>query len=512
MRTLFALFCFLLVSAPLSATQSDTAWVRVYGGTAPDILLDMALDQFGASYVTGYVWGGSSLDDIVTIKYLPNGDTAWVRTYNGSANGFDRGNGITVDESGNVYVCGMSDTTSSIADWIVLKYSPEGQLEWRDRLGVLNLREEAQSVTLDDSGFVYVTGVKLTVAAGYDILTVKYSPDGDILWQDQYDGEFHSSENCRNIVFDGENSVIVCGLTHSASGFPIYLALKYTNTGTRQWDRTYDSPDPIDVSLRVGVDAARNVYVSGYNQPSSGIQIGITTIKYSPTGDTLWTKIYDDPFEAEDYFSDLVVDSIGNAYVAGNTNGGFLGQQLTVIKYDPNGDTAWVRTIPGAQTQGSDARAVAVDGAGRVYVTGFINQPTPNDYDLIAASYNSDGSLRWIETFSGPGANPDVGTEIAVDQTGNVLVAGSFDGGNSTFEDYLLIKYLQYECGDADGSGLITISDAVFLINFIFSGGPMPNPLSSGDADCSGNVNISDAVYLINYIFSGGPAPCAACA
>ncbi len=66
-------------------------------------------------------------------------------------------------------------------------------------------------------------------------------------------------------------------------------------------------------------------------------------------------------------------------------------------------------------------------------------------------------------------------------------------------------------CGDADGTGSVTISDAVRLINYIFSGGPAPNPLLSGDADCSGLVTISDAVYLINYIFAGGPTPCAAC-
>ena len=68
-----------------------------------------------------------------------------------------------------------------------------------------------------------------------------------------------------------------------------------------------------------------------------------------------------------------------------------------------------------------------------------------------------------------------------------------------------------YVCGDANSTGSVNISDAVFLIAYIFSGGPAPNPLISGDADCSGNVNISDAVYLINHIFGGGPAPCATC-
>jgi hypothetical protein len=62
--------------------------------------------------------------------------------------------------------------------------------------------------------------------------------------------------------------------------------------------------------------------------------------------------------------------------------------------------------------------------------------------------------------------------------------------------------------GDANGSGAINISDAVFLISYIFSGGPAPDPLWAGDPNCSGSVNISDAVYLVAYIFSGGPAPC----
>ncbi len=62
--------------------------------------------------------------------------------------------------------------------------------------------------------------------------------------------------------------------------------------------------------------------------------------------------------------------------------------------------------------------------------------------------------------------------------------------------------------GDADGSGTVTISDVVYLISYIFGGGPAPNPIESGDADCSGAVTISDVVYLINYIFAGTAAPC----
>jgi hypothetical protein len=68
-----------------------------------------------------------------------------------------------------------------------------------------------------------------------------------------------------------------------------------------------------------------------------------------------------------------------------------------------------------------------------------------------------------------------------------------------------------YVCGDADGDGIVNVSDAVHEITYIFGGGPPPDPLASGDVNCDETVNISDAVYLIAYIFGGGPEPCAAC-
>jgi immune inhibitor A len=66
-------------------------------------------------------------------------------------------------------------------------------------------------------------------------------------------------------------------------------------------------------------------------------------------------------------------------------------------------------------------------------------------------------------------------------------------------------------CGDANSDAAVDISDAVYLIGYIFSGGPAPNPLASGNVNCDTAVDISDVVYLISFIFTGGPAPCAGC-
>lgn len=63
-------------------------------------------------------------------------------------------------------------------------------------------------------------------------------------------------------------------------------------------------------------------------------------------------------------------------------------------------------------------------------------------------------------------------------------------------------------CGDANRDLSVNVSDAVFIINFVFVGGSPPDPYESGNVNCDSSVNVSDAVYIINYVFVGGSAPC----
>ena len=61
--------------------------------------------------------------------------------------------------------------------------------------------------------------------------------------------------------------------------------------------------------------------------------------------------------------------------------------------------------------------------------------------------------------------------------------------------------------GDANADGKRTVSDVVYLINYLFKGGTFPQPLQAGDCNCDGKVTVADVVYLINYLFKGGPSP-----
>jgi hypothetical protein len=66
-------------------------------------------------------------------------------------------------------------------------------------------------------------------------------------------------------------------------------------------------------------------------------------------------------------------------------------------------------------------------------------------------------------------------------------------------------------CGDANGDDQVNIGDAVFLISYIFKGGPPPDPVCIGDTNGDGDTNVGDAVYLIAYVFKGGPPPVEDC-
>jgi hypothetical protein len=93
------------------------------------------------------------------------------------------------------------------------------------------------------------------------------------------------------------------------------------------------------------------------------------------------------------------------------------------------------------------------------------------------------------------------------------FIAWRADGGISQSVDYSMRWHCTWLVGDASGDGSIDISDAVYLISYIFGGGypPQPHRIGSGDTNCDGSVDISDCVTLITFIFGGGPDPSENC-
>jgi len=502
---LLALVIFFLWAIPTFA-KVDTAWVRRYNGpgNSYDRARDTAVDSSGNVYVTGWSVGSGTGWDYATIKYYPDGDTAWVKRYNGPGNGNDGASAIAVDGSGNVYVTGYSQQgVWTSGDYATIKYYANGDTAWVRRYNEPgDTTDDARAIAVDSFGNVYVTGESYGSGTSEDYATIKYYPNGDTAWVRRYNGPGDTTDDARAIAVDGSGNVYVIGKSYGMGTDYDYATIKYYPDGDTAWVRRYNGPgDTTDDAGAIAVDGSGNVYVTGSSY-GNGTYYDYATIKYYPDGDTAWVRRYNVLGYSDDYASAIAVDISGNVYVTGGSNGDYA-----TIKYYPNGNTAWVRRYNGPGNSNDLPLAIAVDGSGNVYVTGWsYGSGTNGDYATI--KYYPDGDTAWVRRYNGPGNDFDVANDIAVDGSGNIYVTGD-SYGSGTNSDYATIKYVQFLCGDANKDGIVDVGDVVYLINYLFKSGPSPVPiLKAGDVSGDGVVDVGDVVYLINYLFKQGPAPC----
>jgi hypothetical protein len=63
-------------------------------------------------------------------------------------------------------------------------------------------------------------------------------------------------------------------------------------------------------------------------------------------------------------------------------------------------------------------------------------------------------------------------------------------------------------CGDVQNDGVVNVGDVVYLVTYLYKGGPEPVcPSDRGDVNNDGVINVGDVVYLVTYLYKGGPAP-----
>lgn len=520
MKFLKASICFLVLiftSSPLLAVENVyQSWVKRYNGSGNDFdrAEQVVIDRWGNVFVTGTSRTNRGDFDYVTIKYLPaDGFEEWILPFADFLFGCnpvcqdDQASGIAVNQYGEPFVTGIVNGTAT--DYGTVKYDLNGNVAWvMVYNGPADYSDAAMAIALDGNGDAYVTGASVVNLPSSDIVTIKYGGlYGNELWRRNYNGTGNGADVPLAMVVDGSNNVCVTGRSWNGTSTD-FVTLKYTSNGTLLWVRTYNGlGDDDDVAWGIDVDANKNIYVTGNSDtdPSLSSNDDIVAIKYDSLGNQIWVRSYNNAqANSSDDPSAIAVAANGNVYVCGSTSNGSTTDFLTIC-YSSNGDQLWVKKyeVPGFVDFAAD---LAVDSASNVYVTGSVR----TDYYTI--KYSPTGDSLWAISYNGPANGYDAALSIAVEGNayGNVYITGESDGTTSD-RDYATIKYVQYLCvakpGDANADGSINLADIIFLENYIFRGGPAPNPICRGDANGNGLINLADEVYLVNYVFKGGPPP-----
>jgi hypothetical protein len=366
----------------------------------------------------------------------------WTNRYNGPANGFDEARAILADGDGNVFVTGSSYNGSN-DDYATIKYSSGGLPLWTNRFdGPGSSNDYARAIAVDANGDVYVTGYSYSIPSGDDYATVKYSNAGVSMWTNYYSGPGIYYDYAQALAVDSNGNVFVTGSSSGGASGADYATIKYSSTGMPLWTNRYQGPSSgagPDQAVAVGVDMSGNVYVTG--DSSGGVSVGsdFATIKYSNNGVAIWTNRYSGPGDSSDIPKALAIDGGGNVFITGYSRANGTGtENYATVAYLSSGLPWWTNYYNGPGSASDEARAIGVNTDSTVFVTG-LSFGVNSDYATIA--YSMAGTPLWTNRYNGPGNQSDFARALAVDAGGNVVVTGRSYGAAFDLGDYATIKY-----------------------------------------------------------------------
>lgn len=274
--------------------EGELQWASTYNGSddALDIGADLVLDESSNVYITGYSTseeGVGSKRDITTIKYNAEGIEQWVGIYNGSGNSTDEGYKIALDELNNVYALGYSNAEFSHIQFTTIKYNTSGEQEWVNLYyNPETLNGSPAALAVYDSENIYVTG-----SCGLGVSTVKINSAGDTVWTQNY-GTGYADQRGIDIITDIDGNIYVTGWVRDEPGMWTrdYGTLKYSPDGELLWDISYQGlGQERDDALNICLDDQNNVIITGETRAETSYDIG--TIKYIQSADAveeLWDR------------------------------------------------------------------------------------------------------------------------------------------------------------------------------------------------------------------------------
>jgi len=433
-------FDFVTVQWDSSGTES---WVSRWSSGLDggyDEATAMLMDHENNLIITGLSESDNGTDDMATVKYDTAGVEIWSTTFHGGEGVTDIALHLATDSSNAVVVGGIAATTTNLENFSILRYHADGNQAWNEEYdGDGNSLDLGVSITTDGSSNAYVAGITVSPVSGADIAILKYDSTGVLEWAQTYASEFNFHDVPNDIMTDPEGNVIITGYSEGAAGDRDILTMKYSANGDQEWVSIYNGPAGMDdEGVKLLVDGNGHTYVTGYSTGNL-TNYDYTTIKYDAAGNEIWLARYVGPNYGTDVAVDLALDEDGNLYVTGGSYRLGMNSDYATVKYDLFGAEEWVARYNGAINLNDYATAIDLDTQGNVYVTGHTVGASFND-DITTIKYTPQGTQVWVQDFDGEGNFEDRGTHIAVDNRGGVVVSGSTYGLEGE-KDMLTMKY-----------------------------------------------------------------------
>lgn len=373
------------------------------------------------------------------ITAVPMFGQLWITNYDGPANADDKAFAIVVDDSGNSYVTGQSWGNDNSYDFATSKYDPSGNPLWLDRFNGSGHDDVVKALTIDKN-YIYITGCSMDSNYYTDCITIKYDFSGTPLWTKKYccPDSINDNDEVNAIAVDNKGNCYIAGHSTSTGNWWDCLTVKYNPSGDTEWVRIYATAD-YDYLSAVTVDTFGNVYVTGATGSIYTNSWDYITIKYDSSGDSMWTRRYNGTADDGDEAKGIVTDNKGNIYVTGVSIGLGTDYDFVTLKYDSSGTESWVKRYNSPENNYDWANVIAIDKTDNIYIAGG-STGTGSDWDYFIIKYNSAGDSVWAQRYNGAGNGQDEIKAIAIDENNNVYVTGStYDSTNGT--DYLTIKY-----------------------------------------------------------------------
>lgn len=312
----YAVSHFYLTKFDSSGNQN---WIRNYSYSIDwgfNYSSSIAVDNNGNIFLSGTVAGSSTgypfpnptyaefLNYLVT-KYDSSGAEQWSRTYDGTSGLYDSPRDMVVDETGNVFITGISEKIDSIDYnnyWLykssgvsTIKYNSGGTLEWVDYLP----NSDVTDIEIDGTGNVYITGATSNGAINYlsNFMAAKFSSSGSKIWVKNFSkNQLELYSNLSSVAIDNNGNVFVTGSEDHPTnyGYKNIQTIKYNSSGTEEWNNIIENvwinSSVHSENLKVLVSNSGNIFVHGYLR-DAGVGYDGGIIKYDTDGNVLWELI-----------------------------------------------------------------------------------------------------------------------------------------------------------------------------------------------------------------------------